>query len=126
MGECLRCGIPFLSKAATEKWLEEKKQLICADCNRSRVKQIKYRKGVDEFVCRPWHGDFDAEDYPIDAKGMRFTGELALCGHRDCIAFEHRPDMAAPRKNRVHKPLKGRSLPAMELFIAVAEARGQL
>jgi hypothetical protein len=122
MGACVRCGLEYLSEIATERALEEGRKIVCADCRRSKVKVIKYWiDGVATF-CRPWHGDFDDDDYPVDDKGKRFTGEVALCGHKDCIAFEHRPGMQVPKKNKV----RVREMVSMESFIAVAEARGQL
>lgn len=122
MGACVRCGLEFLSEASTEKAIEERRTIICADCKRSKVKVIKYWIDGVATYCRPWHGDFDDDDYPVDSKGVRFTGDVAICGHKDCIAFEHRPGMKAPRKNKV----RVREMPSMELFMAVAEVRGQL
>lgn len=130
MGICNRCGIEFGTEKLVERYREKGEELVCADCKRSPAIVIKYvLDGSDEF-CRPWHGDFDADDHPIDLFGRRFAGDIALCGHRDCVTQSHRPEMSpirkVPKKKRVKYRSTRKRVFSYELIMASAEVRGQL
>jgi hypothetical protein len=137
MVACSRCGADAFS---AEAWI--KRQLrgsakLCADCERTPVLVIKPKNQV-EGMCRVWHGDFDWDDYPLDTDGQRFTGDVALCGHKDCINAKHRPEMvlkrpprtiyAASMDARKRKKIAKRKKTnfSFELWLAVAEGSGQL
>jgi hypothetical protein len=137
MVSCLRCGADAFS---AEAWI--KRQLrgsskLCADCERTPVLVIKPKNQV-EGMCRVWHGDFDWDDYPLDSDGQRFTGDLALCGHKDCINANHRPEMVLKRpprpsevvsmdaRKRKKMPKRKKTTFSLELWLAVAEGSGQL
>jgi hypothetical protein len=125
---CVRCGFEFLNEESAEKYIIEKRSIICTDCKRPPVKTIRYLINGSYELCRPWHGEYDSEDYPIDKYGKRFTGTEALCGHRDCINAAHRPEMQSSRINRgsTYRMSRTKKLLSPELLVAVAEARGQL
>lgn len=131
MGNCSRCGVEYATEGIINRAKEKGEALLCADCRRTPAVVIKYvLNGIDEF-CRPWHGDFDADDNPIDLFGRPFTGDVALCGHRDCVTQSHRPGMSpirkVPKKKRVkYRSSRRKTALSYELVMASAEVRGQL
>lgn len=58
--------------------------LICLQCRRTENK-IDY--GMEE-PCRPWHGEFDDDDNPMQS-GKLFRPGNRICGHRDCVELNH-------------------------------------
>lgn len=135
--QCSRCGADAFSMEAWIKRQERGSQKLCADCERKPILQLKPRTDV-EGMCRIWHGEFDWDDYPLDSHGKRFTGDLALCGHRDCVRPAHRPEMVAKRPPRTvysasmnarkRRKMKNdkKTQFSLELWLAVAEGSRQL
>ena len=130
--QCLRCGIDAFSEEAWIKRQERGHTQICVDCERFEngpVVTIVYQGLELQGACRTWHGDYDLDDNPLDRFGNRFTGDVALCGHKDCVTLTHRPGM---KQNRVRRGgLSGRQVRAkkafsFELWLAVSEKAGQL
>jgi len=131
MATCRRCGIEFGSESLVERYRETNQEFVCADCKRVPATVIKYKSGLGEDFCRPWHGDFDADDNPIDLFGRKFAGDVALCGHRDRVTQAHRPEMlpirSVPKKKRSkYRASRKKGVMSLQLFLASAEARGQL
>lgn len=92
---CSRCGVIYFSEKMWYLALRDgRENRWCPDCNRTPQIYVEYRsgKGVIER-CIAWRGEYDQDNEPIDQNGFRFAGKRALCGHRDCVVANHRPDM---------------------------------
>jgi len=123
---CDRCGILYFTD---KMWYlanrDGREHRWCMDCNRTPQVYVEYFtiKGERPTLrCIAWRGEFDADNEPIDALGNRFTGDIALCGHRDCVTREHRPDMTARAKGvqqvKVrHRPPQSIDMAKLQLFI---------
>jgi hypothetical protein len=93
MLECERCGIFCYGDYWANVMLESGEPILCTDCKRTPQKQLRYFIGKHVYQCRPWFGQIDDEGYPVDVHGVRFTGKRSICGFRDCVVAEHRPDI---------------------------------
>jgi len=48
------------------------------------------RSVVTEYgVCRPWHGEFDADENPLTDDGKLYRPGVRLCRKRDCVERSH-------------------------------------
>lgn len=81
---CRTCGYNDTSNAM-EKRVERGGSQECASCTAKPAVTIKSAYGV----CRPWRGDFDDNDNPLDTKGRLYRPGIRLCGNRDCVARNH-------------------------------------
>lgn len=81
---CRTCGYNDTSNAI-EKRVERGGSQECASCTARPAVTIK----TDYGVCRPWRGDFDDDDNPLDARGRLYRPGRRLCGNRDCVARNH-------------------------------------
>jgi len=81
---CKKCGAED-TDAAMAKRKERGHPLLCASCRAKPVKTIKSKYGI----CVPHHGDFDADDNPLDEYGYYLFKGKRLCGNKDCIALDH-------------------------------------
>jgi len=134
MVACDRCGIDAFSQETWTKQVERGRgdSKLCADCKRvtnGPVMSIRYLIPGLVGVCQIWHGDFDSEDNPLDANGNRFAGDVALCGHKDCVTGLHRPEMIIARARRgtsTRASIRRRKSFSLELWMAVAEGSRQL
>lgn len=131
MVQCKRCGIDAFSEEAWQARQTRGGSLHCADCERfytGAILVVDYKKKV-KGACRSWHGDYDLDDNPLDKDGNRFAGDVALCGHKDCVTQAHRPQMRISRMksgNLTNTQLRRKRALSIELIMAAAEVARQL
>lgn len=132
MVQCTRCGIDAFSEEAWQQRLIRQLSMVCVDCERyfnGPVVVVSKKNAKVKGVCRSWHGDYDLEDNPLDKDGNRFAGDVALCGHRDCVTQAHRPEMKGSRVKRGGLSagvLRRRRALSYDLIMAAAEVAKQL
>jgi hypothetical protein len=71
-----------------QKRFERRVDLLCRSCVAKPAKTVQTAFGR----CIPWHGDFDAQDHPLNPDGSKFLPGERLCGYRDCCNREHITD----------------------------------
>lgn len=81
---CMRCGIREDSIRMTKR-SERGTELLCRSCVARPAKTISGAFGK----CIPWHGNFDAQDNPLNPDGTRFRPGKRICSHRDCVSLDH-------------------------------------
>ena len=82
---CEKCG--FIDAGTyIRRQIERDKPALCSSCSAKPVGHLRTKFGR----CRPWAGDFDEEDNPIDAKtGALYRPGSRLCGFKDCVNLAH-------------------------------------
>ena len=81
---CEKCGMEETSPAL-ERYVLRRGIVRCASCRATKRNKIHYATGV----CRPWHGNFDENDNPLDELGNLYMPGPRNCNHRDCVAPNH-------------------------------------
>jgi hypothetical protein len=81
---CIKCGVEDADFAMAKR-KERGHPILCASCRAKPAKTVRTKYGV----CKPWHGDFDADDNPLDEFGKPYRAGKRLCGNRDCVNEEH-------------------------------------
>lgn len=80
---CTRCGMPYTGRA---EWLDG----LCPSCTAEPPeKYVSYTSGGRKMLCRPWMGEFDDQDRPIDDEGQLVRPGERSCGHSDCVSASH-------------------------------------
>ena len=69
-----------------EQRKERRIAILCVSCVARPAKTIK---GPLDTKCIPWHGDFDAQDNPLNSEGFKFMPGKRLCNFRDCVNPDH-------------------------------------
>lgn len=78
---CKRCG--FTEFVAPDK--RRRDDRLCSDCRARPRRSIDY--GFDK-PCKPWRGDFDELDNPIEDGHFVMPGKR-VCKHSDCCEITH-------------------------------------
>jgi hypothetical protein len=84
MAVCLQCGTEDNSGYITKRVNRGSEQL-CSSCAARPAKIVNTKYGK----CRPWHGDFDEWENPLNKYGELYRPGVRLCGYRDCIEKTH-------------------------------------
>ena len=134
MVSCTRCGADAFSEEAWMRRVERGRGdgKLCSDCERvinGPITAINYQIPGLHGVCRTWQGDFDRDDNPLDKHGNRFAGDVALCGHKDCVTATHRPEMVGAKLRRgalSRSQIRRKKTFSLELWLAMAEGSRQL
>ena len=92
---CKKCGVED-TDAAMAKRKERGHPLLCASCRAKPAKTVRTKYGV----CVPHHGNFDADENPLDEYGRLLFKGKRLCGNKDCIALDH-IELATTKTNNV-------------------------
>ena len=85
---CRRCGYPD-DGGHISKRVERGQDQLCASCAAQPAKTVK----SDYGICRPWDGEFDQDDNPVDNQGNLYRPGVRLCGNSDCVAKKHIEEM---------------------------------
>jgi hypothetical protein len=81
---CSRCGRDDTT-GSLDKRVERGASRICSDC---RAKPA-YKVLTEYGVCIPHHGEFDADDNPLDEFGYLLMPGFRKCFKSDCVNPEH-------------------------------------
>lgn len=81
---CRRCGFEGKTK---QPWSDG----LCPSCiaEPPATGYLSYTRNDHRSLCRPWQGDFDADDNPVNPDGSLVLEGQRLCRHRDCVSTAH-------------------------------------
>jgi hypothetical protein len=77
--QCDKCGVKYTISSRRLTRAD-----YCNSCNAKPAARVIY----DGDYCKPWHGDFDEWENPIQ-DGRLFKAGIRTCGHRDCVRDLH-------------------------------------
>lgn len=81
---CDRCGVADENNQLAKR-IERGRPALCSSCLAKPMRSVVTGYGV----CRPWHGDFDDDDNPLDDEGQLYRAGVRLCRKRDCVERSH-------------------------------------
>ena len=81
---CERCGYEDTT-GLLEKRVDRGASKLCSSCRAKPVSVIKTEFGD----CKPWAGDFDTDDNPLNPDGSLLLPGMRKCGNSDCVAEDH-------------------------------------
>jgi len=81
---CIRCGYEDASGHIAKR-VERGSTQTCQSCRARPAEKVDSNYGK----CRPWHGEFDEHENPVDRFGKLYKPGVRLCMNADCVEVTH-------------------------------------
>lgn len=81
---CVKCGHEDTTTQMSHR-VERGKSQECASCVAKPIARLKTKYGY----CRPWHGEFDKMENPVNDDGSLVIDGFRKCGYSDCVEPTH-------------------------------------